>query len=439
MLTLKLKNLGPISRAEMCIKPLTILIGPNSAGKSYVTQLLYSFLTSVTELSPYYSSVSDLSTKKYSYVVDNLMSEEIREKLYNGTIIELKNEKVVSIINNLLQNSKLELEEGIARIFGTKTLRSLVKENSKTADFDFILGKLGILSFKLNNKLSLHRSLELLNKNKILLIPSEKYSNIKVKWTTNSCEIYINYEAFSSKRSLRRIEYELISSIMSSVMDFQKIFYLPPGRSAIINSLDAAASNLIVSGSLTGQFLSQFIAVDSSEKSEMWASVSAFEKNMFKGFVTIEQAPVIPKVVYHFGKMELPIRRASSSISELTPLFLYAKHSLKKGDLIIIEEPEAHLHPENQANIAKFIALLLKNGINIIITTHSDYFLTRLNNLISKKEIDANSISAYLFKLDNSSNGYKTTPIYKNGKISSVNFLQIDYVLYKEKLMSQHK
>lgn len=47
----------------------------------------------------------------------------------------------------------------------------------------------------------------------------------------------------------------------------------------------------------------------------------------------------------------------------------------KTGDLIIIENPESHIHPRGQAELGKLIALVAQNDVQIIIETHSDHIL----------------------------------------------------------------
>ena len=78
----------------------------------------------------------------------------------------------------------------------------------------------------------------------------------------------------------------------------------------------------------------------------------------------------------------LPISAAAASVRELGSL----QQLIKKCDIsksaILIEEPESHLHPLKQIQMADIIALMANKGANMQITTHSDYFMRRLGDLI---------------------------------------------------------
>jgi len=92
---------------------------------------------------------------------------------------------------------------------------------------------------------------------------------------------------------------------------------------------------------------------------------------------------VYPEVFYQVGDLEVPLVRLSSMISELAPVVLYLRYVLRPGHQLIIEEPEAHLHPRSQRAFANALAALQVEGnVNVLITTHSDYLLTEINNFI---------------------------------------------------------
>ena len=99
------------------------------------------------------------------------------------------------------------------------------------------------------------------------------------------------------------------------------------------------------------------------------------------------------KLLYEVKNVgEFEINAASSSIKSLYMLDAYIKKFAQKGDLLIIDEPELNLHPSNQRKIARLLAMLANNGIQIMFTTHSDYIMNELNNLTELSSLSENSI-----------------------------------------------
>ncbi len=74
--------------------------------------------------------------------------------------------------------------------------------------------------------------------------------------------------------------------------------------------------------------------------------------------------------------------------------------SAKPGALIIIENPEAHIHPNGQAQLALLIAKVAKRGVQVIIETHSDHIINGALVATVKKEISAEQLSVYYFDRD---------------------------------------
>ena len=73
---------------------------------------------------------------------------------------------------------------------------------------------------------------------------------------------------------------------------------------------------------------------------------------------------------------------SSSSVRSLLDLGFYLRHIVQKGDLLMIDEPELNLHPENQRLVARLLARLVNIGIKVFVTTHSDYLVKEVNTLV---------------------------------------------------------
>lgn len=81
-------------------------------------------------------------------------------------------------------------------------------------------------------------------------------------------------------------------------------------------------------------------------------------------------------------RVRLSLVESSSAVRSLLDVGFYLRHNAAKGDLLMIDEPELNLHPENQRRVARLLARLVNVGIKVFITTHSDYIIKELNTLI---------------------------------------------------------
>jgi predicted ATPase len=107
-------------------------------------------------------------------------------------------------------------------------------------------------------------------------------------------------------------------------------------------------------------------------------------------------------------------------LSFLLPI-LVAVLSSKAGTLLIMENPEAHLHPRGQAEIGKLLALAAANGIQIIVETHSDHILNGVRVTAKKGLIKPQQINLLFFHgevIEDQFKHYILNPkIDANGKI----------------------
>ncbi len=70
----------------------------------------------------------------------------------------------------------------------------------------------------------------------------------------------------------------------------------------------------------------------------------------------------------------------------------------EKGDILILENPEAQLHPKAQVKIANLIALAAQNGVQIVLETHSDHILNAIRVATKNSLIDADKTNVYFFE-----------------------------------------
>ena len=79
---------------------------------------------------------------------------------------------------------------------------------------------------------------------------------------------------------------------------------------------------------------------------------------------------------------KLSVHLTASIVKSLSSLVFYFRHIARKGDFLIIDEPELNLPPDNQRKIARILAKAVNRGFKIMMSTHSDYLIRELNHLI---------------------------------------------------------
>ena len=84
----------------------------------------------------------------------------------------------------------------------------------------------------------------------------------------------------------------------------------------------------------------------------------------------------------HGTRLKLGLGEVSSSVRSLLIVWYWLKHVARKGEMLVLDEPELNLHPANQRRLARFIAALVNHGVKVFLTTHSDYIVKELNTLI---------------------------------------------------------
>jgi predicted ATPase len=72
--------------------------------------------------------------------------------------------------------------------------------------------------------------------------------------------------------------------------------------------------------------------------------------------------------------------------------------SARPGDLLIIENPESHLHPQGQALLGKLFAVAAEHGVQLFIETHSDHVLNGVRVAVKHRDISPDKVGIFFFE-----------------------------------------
>jgi predicted ATPase len=84
-------------------------------------------------------------------------------------------------------------------------------------------------------------------------------------------------------------------------------------------------------------------------------------------------------------------------LTQILPIVVAAL-SATKGDIILLENPEVHLHPAGQAMMGQFLADVANAGIQVIVETHSDHVLNGVRRAVKSCKIDAEKVAIHFFR-----------------------------------------
>ena len=161
----------------------------------------------------------------------------------------------------------------------------------------------------------------------------------------------------------------------------KQTFAMVPGRGALLNIPITMQDRVKDNGDIYTEFLSDWNVVRSMPyRKHDDDDLLGLLYNINGGKIELDEND---NIVYRIDDAKhIPISAAASSIKELAPLYMLLDKYPCKQLSILFEEPEAHLHPHKQVDIADFVVRTVNKGSHMQITTHSDYFLRRLNDRI---------------------------------------------------------
>lgn len=373
-LTVKLKNIGIIKQAEFSLGDLTIICGENNTGKTYITYALYGFLDSWHEhldIQIDDGLISSLLSEGFLRIdlaqyVDkvNQLLKEICEK-YPGLL-----DKVFAAEDGTFLNTEIQIKPG------TINLRKLEYR-----------GKIGgkqepsITFLKEKGSEELEFTLEGNNKKGTEI--DTFYAKMGIAYTITRAIFsdsfprpYISSVERTGvaifEKELNTARNRLLEEIGSSYPQYDPHKWLMKFYKKYSDPIEDSVDFKRKIGEIEKR--KSFIAKEHLEVLDDFTDIVG-------GTYTITQDDLLyymPKGT----KLRLPLDMSSSSVRSLLDLNFYLHCDVRKGDLLMVNEPELNLHPENQRRIARLFARLVNLGVKVFITTHSDYIIKELNTLI---------------------------------------------------------
>lgn len=421
-LQLEVSNFGPIAKANIDLRPLTVFVGPSNTGKSYLAILIYAlhkhFGTSRWVLERYLSN-----RKNYNLSSENIddlarIAEHISAK-YKGSEVTsdfLLPISIVKIINFTFNNRSHYMSNEIRRCFGLEKTASLIRNGIKGS------AHIGIHQH-VNQSAYIRHQLTIKTRSNDFKVVIPENARIDMSREDNTLQMQ-NLRHLALEMTLPRHKDkersdflvwqflgELIDHVSPQIVGSLSLpaFYLPADRTGVMHAHSVVVSSLIDRATMTGirpaarlpmlsgvlgDFLEQLIKLENPRSRRRRSpnhNAAQMEKAMLGGSVAVERAEAsgYPSFTYTPDGWDhsLPLMNASSMVSELAPVVLYLRHWVRPGTVLIVEEPEAHLHPALQVEFTRQLARLVQSGVRVVITTHSDWILEELSNIVRRSAL----------------------------------------------------
>ena len=377
-----IENLGVIKDAEFEIGDLTIICGENNTGKTYLIHATYGFLEFLPSI--FFS-----------------IQKEIIDKLINGDRVTLQLSDYRRTLNRKLKNLSKKYSREIGGIFAGSG------SQFEDADFCFQMdieidsppASIPMSKFRLNKDYKLDFNFKTPSPNNdelVLQITPSTSSALEEKPDKYIVEREINRKIRDAL--LIKIPRDFISSAeRTGVAIFQRELDFSKNRLWELMNENGSRPRLSLS-LLRTEFggiypLSIRRNIDfirwwpnvAHEKSELLKKHPEIFKDfsdIIGGDLRISKEGIITFTPAPNKNITLNLHESSSSVRSLLDVNFYLLHQARPGDILIIDEPELNLHPENQRKMARLFARLVNAGIKVFISTHSDYIVKELNTLI---------------------------------------------------------
>ncbi len=386
-MNITVKNIGPLREASFEIGDLTIFCGDNNTGKTYATYALYGFL--------------EYWNERVLFTIERKVIDDL---LDNGAV-EIPLSDFLSIAPHMLADSCKDYSKNIAEVFASS------EKNFTQSHFSIEIDPAAIIPVA-----SYHKTIGAV-KQELFSIKKDKDSDtVTVTLLTDSGKMKIHPK--NLQYTIGRAFVEIIFGtvipnpfIASAERTGAAIFRkeLNFSRNRLLEQLGAEKDTnpfgLLKKISLDyplpvksnvefTRSLEELSKQDSFLVQEHPDILGQF-RDIIGGEYSVNQNDELFYIPSLSSKIKLRMDESSSAVRALLDVGFYLNHVARKGDLLMIDEPELNLHPSNQRKIARLFTQLANIGIKVFITTHSDYIIKEINTLImlNQKTTHSNAVA----------------------------------------------
>jgi len=400
---INVKNFGPIEKAEIDLRPLTVFVGESNTGKTYLAALIYALYENFGGISQF--PWADSTASYFDFVLrspDHYPQDqwEALEQEMLAALDKLNTPERPFKFSDLPQRIQVTLAYGLTHQedFPNELKRCFNIEGvSKLIRFTESQDKEMKVSLTVRDKEHKFWDFE---------VRASGSADPTIIGRINPDMILLDAKRKTEFCPVPGVEH-LLQTLRTDQWQEGYSYYLPAVRSGIMQSRDVLATALIkwstrlgldrfelsMFSGMVADFLQQIVNYKERKgsSSKIRRVAEQLETELLEGKIEVKRPTpeASPEFLYRPDQAEEALRMSHSSamVSELAPLVLYLRSIVKQGDLLIIEEPESHLHPGLQTKIAHIFARLIRAGVRVMITTHSNWLLQQIGNLIREGEL----------------------------------------------------
>lgn len=341
---LKISNLGVIDTMEIDMsKPFILFAGDNGTGKTYASTFLYTLVLKLRGLLLNESNKLDNPALPIHSRVENGVEGETKaDELYDFLVVFLKKhqKEIVDSMNLNINTDSFKCE--------VATSKEEWKEELWDKSISVLANHIVKKSHSFEYKLWWHKE-EQIPVMQPLLITSLYFDGI------------IGAQMFTAERSgIYTFNKELSVGRLRNPEERLNARYPKPIADGLADAADVVNQR--------------------KKESDYLEFADEIEKIILRGNLKVSEDG---EILYHVSNnTDLGYNESSSAVKTLAPLVFYLRHTAGHFNILFVDEPELNLHPKNQILLAKIFVKMINAGLRLVVSTHSDYIIREINNMI---------------------------------------------------------